>query len=106
MHRLNSFIDPLRCLLNGYPATLGVNPRPPEGRPPGGEPTLPTTHPPKDHDMDPARGAGDTPGYVEDTGTPVVPSRTPTGASERGEGATGQAPETANTATARAAADI
>ena len=56
--------------------------------------------------MDPARGAGDTPGYVEDTGTPVVPSRTPTGASERGEGAMGQAPETANTATARAAADI
>ena len=53
--------------------------------------------------MDPARGAGDTPGYVEDTGTPVVPSRTPTGASERGEGAMGQAPETANTATARAA---
>ena len=56
--------------------------------------------------MDPARGAGDTPGYAVDTGTPVVPSRTPTGASERDEGAMGQAPETANTATARAAADI
>ena len=56
--------------------------------------------------MDPARGAGDTPGDVEDKGTSVGPTRGPTGVSERGKGDAGQAPETANTATARAAADI
>ena len=27
MHRVDSFIDPRRCLLDGYLATLGVNPR-------------------------------------------------------------------------------
>ena len=27
MHRVDLFIDPLRCLLDGYPTTLGVNNR-------------------------------------------------------------------------------
>ena len=80
------------------PPTSCMAPPPPQGNK--------CTQGPPGAGMDPAREAGDTPGYAVDTGTPVALSRTATGASERGGGALGQAPETAKKATARSAADI